>query len=179
MPPRPTRPMGKKNPKPARPRQLAPRDVYIRACAEAGLNPNSGVLDILSANQGPAGIECIDVSRNYLGDKGVLPLLAVVDRCPNLLEIDLSENGLRNNAIRALCSSAVKHPSLQRINVSDNYISEGAAVQLQQLLADSPRVCWLGIDNTKIDVEWRVKLRDLVRANAASMMQRDVIEQPQ
>ncbi|KAH9601726.1 Leucine-rich repeat [Trypanosoma melophagium] len=168
MPPRPTKPPGKKTGKQVRAKPISLRDLYIKSCAEVRQNPNSGVLDFLSANPVSSSIECIDVSRNYLGDRGVLPLLAVVDRCQNLQEINLGENGLRNNAIRALCISAVKHPSLRCIDVSDNYISEGAAVHLQHLLEDNPRIRWLGIDNTKIDVEWRVKLRDLVRANAAA-----------
>ncbi|EAN90789.1 hypothetical protein ECC02_005292 [Trypanosoma cruzi] len=168
MPPRPVKPTGKKAGKSVRIRHVAPRELYIRACAELGLAPNSGLIDLLSMYQESASVEFIDVSRNYLGDKGVIPLLAVVDRCNNLREISLSENGLRNNAIAALCNSAVRHPSLRRIDVSDNYISEGAAAHLQRLLEDNPRVCELGIDNTKIDVEWRLKLRDLLRANATA-----------
>lgn len=174
MPPRPVKPSGKKSGKAARVRHIAPRDVYIKACAEVGLNPNSAVVEFFSMNPVPSTIERIDLGQNYVGDKGVVPLMAVVDRCQNLREINLSENGLRNKAIAVLCNSAVKHPSLQSINISDNYISEGAAVHLQHLLETNPRVCELGIDNTKIEVEWRVKLRDLVRANYEAMIRENV-----
>nr|CCC92913.1 conserved hypothetical protein [Trypanosoma congolense IL3000] len=168
MPPRNAKPLRRTASKVIRQRQIPPKEVYVKACVESRISPNSGMLALLSQYSSCALIERLDVNCNYLGDKGALPVFAVVERCQNLKELNLSENGLRNNAIRALCTVATKHPAIETINISDNYISEGAAVHLHALLEDNPRICCLVIDNTKIDVKWRIKLRDLACTNTES-----------
>lgn len=144
------------------------RDVYLKKCAESGIPPNSAVIGLLPDKAGAAfGNEVLDVSSNYLGDKGVVPLLAAVERMTELRAVVLTENGLRNKAIEALCAVAAKHPTIEYIDVSDNFISEGAARSLEKLLRANPHVVEVVVEHTKIDVEWRVKLKDLIAVNRA------------
>lgn len=142
------------------------RDVYVKKCAESGIHPNSGLIEMLPDKPGvPFPEEALDVSSNYLGDKGVVPLLAAVEKMPNLRALVLSENGLRNKGMEAICAVAMKHPGLEYLDVSDNYISEGAAQSLEKLLRGNPRIVEVVFENSKIDVEWRVKLKDLIAVN--------------
>ena len=125
------------------------RELYLDECAHYNAHPNSVVLKTLpdttvggmggGANFmmiGSNAITELDFSRNYLGDRGLLPLLAVINRIPTLKSLNLSENGLRNNAVISLCTAVLvkPHPSLTTIDLSHNYISKGAATALINML---------------------------------------------
>lgn len=173
MPPKhPTRPAQQRRPgKPAAGRSKVRlpslQEVYLRSCAEAGLHANSEFLSLLSDKPGEGFANlAIDLSRNYVGDKGIAPVLATIERGDGVQAIVLSNNGLRNHGIELLCASAARMPSLEYIDVSDNFISEGAAASLEKLLRVNRSIVGLSIDNTKIPVEWRIKLHDLVNSNS-------------
>ncbi|CUG93870.1 Hypothetical protein, putative [Bodo saltans] len=144
------------------------KEIYEDQCKDRQVNVNSSVAASLPERQGAAlPTDTLDMSRNYLGDNGIVPLLSVVERNPNLRIVSFVENGLRNNAIIALCAVASRHPGLRSIDVSDNCISEGAGNALIKLLEENPRITTLGIRNTRIDVELRVRIKDLLEKNNA------------
>ncbi|CCW67515.1 unnamed protein product [Phytomonas sp. Hart1] len=152
------------------------RDVYVKACAENGVHANSGIVAMLPDKPGMAyHSETLDFSNNYIGDRGVTPLLAVVEKVHNLKSILFMENGLRNKGIDVLCNGVENHPSLERIDVSGNCISEGAALSLEKLLCTNKRIVDLAINCSKISVEWRVKLKDLVSLNRSTQFSHDIV----
>eukprot|EP00759_Apiculatamorpha_spiralis_P048535 PhF_6_TR4375/c0_g1_i1/m.5904 len=146
------------------------RDLYEDACKEVQMSkPNTVFLSMLPDKPGGTlASDTLDLHRNYVGDKGLVPILAVVQRSPQLRKLNFGENGLRNNAIKVMCAALVKHPGVTSIDISDNYISEGAGRALEQLLKDNPRITDLGIANTKIDVDLRLRLKELVTQNMTS-----------
>lgn len=145
------------------------QEVYARCCAEVGLRPNSAVLSLLPDK---GGVEysgaTLDLSRNYVGDKGVAPILATLQRMPTVRTLILSENGLRNHGVELLCASAAQLTQLEFIDVSDNFISEGAAVALEKLLTENRHIKDIAFENTKIPVEWRVRLLNALEANKSA-----------
>lgn len=172
MPPkRPTQPAGGRGVRKAtstfaKPRVPSLQETYMRACAEVGLRPNSAVLGLLPEKGGAEfGSVTLDLSRNYVGDKGVAPIFATLQRMPNVRAVVLSENGLRNKGIELLCTSAAQMTQLEFIDVSDNFISDGAAVALERLLMANRHVKDVAFENTKIPVEWRVRLLNALEAN--------------
>lgn len=155
-----------------RTRQPSLRELYLKSCAENGLLPNSVIVDLFPDKPGvPFPLEVIDIRSNYLGDRGILPLLATVDHMANLRALVLSQNGIRNKGVEALANCLSRHPTVEYVDISDNYISEGAARSLERLLRCNHRIVDVVIENTKIDVGWRVKLKDLMKANRCSMEQ--------
>lgn len=151
-------------------KQPSLREMYLKSCSENGIHPNSGVIAMLPEKPAiPFYSDILDVSNNYLGDKGMLPIIAVAAKITGLRSLIMRENGLRNKSVQNLCTMALKHPSLEHIDLSDNYISEGAAVSIEMLLRGNRRIIDVGIDNTKIDVEKRVLIRELVEANRADL----------
>jgi Ran GTPase-activating protein (RanGAP) involved in mRNA processing and transport len=142
------------------------KELYDETCRESHVHSNSLLLASLPDRQG-AGLaqDVLDISRNYLGDKGLLPLLQVVQRSTTLKRLILSENGLRNNAVKQVCAVAAKHPSLTGIDFSDNYISEGAGQAILDLVEENHRISFIGINNTKIPAELRVSIKNRVHAN--------------
>jgi Ran GTPase-activating protein (RanGAP) involved in mRNA processing and transport len=143
------------------------REVYEESCAAWRVRPNSVLSKTLPEKPGIALAEVLDLSRNYVGDRGLLPVLDIVQKSPQLRRLVFAENGLRNNAIKAMVQAVLKHPSITSIDVSENYISEGAGKALETLLRENPRIVELGFSNTKIDVDCRLRLKDLVALNAA------------
>lgn len=150
----------------AKPRVPSLQELYLRSCAEMGLRPNSAVLSLLPDKGGADFTSAtFDLSRNYVGDRGVAPILATLQRMPNVRAVVLSENGLRNKGVELLCTSAAQMSHLEFIDVSDNFISDGAAVALERLLRENRHIKDVAFENTKIPVEWRVKLLSALEAN--------------
>lgn len=147
-------------------KQPSLREIYLKSCSENGLHPNSGIIMMLPEKSGaPFYSDTLDVSRNYLGEKGMLPIIAVMAKISGLRSIVARENGLRNKSVQALCEMAAKHASLESIDISDNYISEGAAISIEMLLRSNRRILDVKIQNTKIDVDKRVLIRELLDTN--------------
>ncbi|KAG5511710.1 hypothetical protein JKF63_07308 [Porcisia hertigi] len=171
MPPRrPTKPLaGKSVRKPpgshVKVRVPSLQEVYIRSCAEMRLRPNSAFVNLLPDKGGVEyAAAAVDLSRNYVGDKGVAPILATLEKMTNVRALILSENGLRNRGVELLCASAANLPQLEFIELSDNFISEGAAVALLGLIEQHRQLQMVVFENTKIPVQWRVKLLDALAA---------------
>ena len=142
------------------------KDLYDDTCKEQHIHANSQLLSSLPDRQG-AGLptDVLDISRNFIGDKGVVPLLQVVQRSTTLKKLVLVENGLRNNAVKQVCAVAAKHPSLTSIDFSDNYISEGAGQAILELVQENHKITYVGVHNTKIGAELRVSIKNRVNAN--------------
>lgn len=145
------------------------RDVYEEACKTADVHVNSALAKFFPERHGaPLNGEVLDLSRNYVGDRGLVPILSVVQRSPHLKRLVLCENGLRNNAVKHLCTVAAKHPNLVSIDLSDNYISEGAGNAIESLLLENPRILEVAFRNTKIDShEQRLRIKELMERNVA------------
>lgn len=142
------------------------RELYDDGCLDARVHPNSVMRAMLPEKVGMSIGDVLDLSRNYIGDRGMAPVLLVVQKSPGLKTLVLCENGLRNNAIKMLCAVAALHPSLQHIDVSDNYISEGAAFALMHLVEENPRLQSIEMTNTKIAAEHRIRIKDRLAQNA-------------
>ena len=142
------------------------REIYEETCIETKVTPNSVFLNNLPNKVGMVlNSDTLDLSRNYVGDRGLVPVLAIVQRSPQLQKLNFSENGLRNNAIKAMVAVLKHHPEVVSIDVSDNYISEGAGKALESLLKENTRITDLQFNNTKIDVDLRLKLKELLSTN--------------
>lgn len=151
------------------------REIYDEACVSLRVRPNSKLQEVLPSRPGVPVISATssgevvwDLSQNYVGDRGLLAVLEVVQRWSSLQRLIVTENGLRNNAIKALCAVASKHMSLTAIDVSDNYISEGAGKALEALLKQNQKIIELGFTNTKLDVDCRLRLKDQLALNNAA-----------
>jgi hypothetical protein len=145
------------------------RDVYEESCKTADVRVNSQLAKFFPERHGaPLTGDVLDLSRNYVGDRGLVPVLSVIQRSPHLKRLVLTENGLRNNAVKHLCNVAAKHPNLVSIDLSDNYISEGAGNAIEALLLENPRILDIGFRNTKIDShEQRLRIKELMERNVA------------
>jgi hypothetical protein len=169
MPPKPRAPAGKSTGHARHRVAKSLREVYQDACTENGVkHQNSAFVKLLPDKPNtPYAHDTIDLTNNYVGDKGVVAVAAVIQQIHQLRHVNLSKNGLRNAGIVALCAVIAKHRSITSIDVSENYISHGAAVALEQLLIENPRITAVYCADTKLDVAERLRLKELAAANAA------------
>lgn len=166
MPPKPLKPPVGKSTNVRQKVAKSLREVYEDSCRDHQVHPNSNIVKMLPEKHGQQlSMDTLDLRANYVGDKGVGPLVHIVLRCPTVRSLILTDNGLRNHGVQTIASLVGKHPGLTAIDLSDNYISEGAAVALDSLLRENPRIVELGINNTKIDVDYRIKLKGLLALN--------------
>ena len=144
------------------------RDVYEEACIEFSVAANSSMLSVLPDHIGvELESDCLNLSSNYVGDRGMSAVLSVVQKSPHLTKMVFTDNGLRNNAVKNLSNTLCSHPGVTHLDLSDNYISEGAGNSLERLLTENTRITSLEILNTKINTDQRLKLKAILAQNAA------------
>eukprot|EP00670_Eutreptiella_braarudii_P028590 CAMPEP_0174373786 /NCGR_PEP_ID=MMETSP0811_2-20130205/108491_1 /TAXON_ID=73025 ORGANISM="Eutreptiella gymnastica-like, Strain CCMP1594" /NCGR_SAMPLE_ID=MMETSP0811_2 /ASSEMBLY_ACC=CAM_ASM_000667 /LENGTH=393 /DNA_ID=CAMNT_0015522497 /DNA_START=307 /DNA_END=1488 /DNA_ORIENTATION=+ len=84
-------------------------------------------------------VQELDLSRNFVGQHGLLPLLECVYVNPRLETLVLAGNGLHNDVIPVLCRIAAVHPALAVLDLSDNPRLSTAAGQLLLRVAQTNR----------------------------------------
>ena len=102
------------------------RSVYIYYCKEYKTKPNSVLFKSLADNPGDFSATEIDCTGNFIGDKGLLPLLEVVRLCSQCTSLILPENGVKNSGVECIVHVALEHPSLRDLNLANNRITLGA-----------------------------------------------------
>eukprot|EP01062_Namystynia_karyoxenos_P011044 TRINITY_DN13939_c0_g1_i1.p1 TRINITY_DN13939_c0_g1~~TRINITY_DN13939_c0_g1_i1.p1 ORF type:complete len:1519 (+),score=565.95 TRINITY_DN13939_c0_g1_i1:81-4559(+) len=129
------------------------REVYCNNCASLGVKPNSRLLRELGAEGGPsAGFSTsLDVSRNFLGERGFQAFVEVVRLSTRLERLVLVDNGLTNDATVALCRVAAEHPALRSIDLSGNYISLTGGQALLDLCRRNVRLVQIELARTNVD----------------------------
>ena len=107
-----------------------PSTIYLYYANAFDLKPNSGVLSFFkyACPQDTNAITIIDLSGNYIGDKGVLPVLEVARHCPALQTLRLPANGLKNSAIEWIVDFALIPVRTQQAVVAE----QRAAVRAQK-----------------------------------------------
>lgn len=139
---------------------------YREACKRVGATPNSGVEEYLSGARIPRspkdllGGDRISLRDTYLGERGFLALMPLIDRNTCWTCLDASNNGLRNEAVLHLVDMLLQPQHMGRsinLNLSRNPISQGAAVALLELVRRHPHVEDVNFRMTK--VPWRIGMQ--------------------
>ncbi|KEG14644.1 calpain-like cysteine peptidase [Trypanosoma grayi] len=130
---------------------LSLREIYERKCTELQCRKNSAICHVLSNVPDEFNsLTLIDLSKNFLGPKGILPLLEIIRCCRNIRTLDLREQQLDNDAIDALCLALRQHPSVVRINLTDNPLTMSAGTSLLQLAKTNPVIEYIILDKSGI-----------------------------
>jgi hypothetical protein len=77
-------------------------DIYENACTACGVRPNS-LLHKTLRDAPIRPITHLRLADNYVGPKGFLALVPLIEKCQTLETLDLRGNGLDNSSIIALC----------------------------------------------------------------------------
>eukprot|EP00759_Apiculatamorpha_spiralis_P037670 PhF_6_TR37471/c0_g1_i1/m.55178 len=127
------------------------RDIYVRKCEELNCKKNSKLLaDLPNRADYFDALLTLDLSTNYVGNKGLMPLLEVIRLASSLKSINLNDNQLTNEAVAGLTDILATHPSITALYLSNNPITIAAGQNLIDLAKRNPRLLEVSTQNTAI-----------------------------
>jgi hypothetical protein len=136
-----------------------PGQEYSSSCQTLGAHPNSHVKELLTCSDGTVsaqellGGETVSLRQTYLGERGFIALLPLLDRNTRWKHLDASNNGLRNEAVLHLVDMLLRPSHAGRrlcIDLSRNPISEGAGKALMELVKLHPGIESVNLAMTKV-----------------------------
>lgn len=155
--------------------------LFVHACNNAGVKtPNPQLVKFFQENDIYENIKEIDISRNYVGNRGILSLLEMVKVLPNcrslnlsdqkIYNTDLSDSSVKGNfTIERIVDVCAVHPTISSLNLSSNPISNFAGRKLLSLAKTNQRICRIDVSNTHIDFDLRNCISQQCQANTVTL----------
>jgi len=151
-------------------RVMTPDAEYKKTCQALGAEPNSHIQYMVTEgfDGDPAlvlGETWISLHKTYLGEKGFLALLPLLDRNCNWTSLDASNNGLRNEAVLHLVDLLLRPPHRDRdifLDLSGNPISETGGRALLELAEKHPHIGQLSLRRTKVPRRISIMIRRIL-----------------
>ncbi|CAG9573273.1 conserved hypothetical protein [Leishmania major strain Friedlin] len=144
--------------------------LYRQFCAEEGCKANSAFLRYMQDRGGHFSLERLNLGSNYLGSKGLRPVIRMIDLCQTIVSINLENNGINNDAVMGLCEVLQRHVSITSLNLSHNPISVAGGKRLLQLVEDNPRITELLLNGTDIFEGSQSRIRMALQRNSATQL---------
>ena len=141
-------------------------DEYKSYCVDAGIKPNSGLLKTLPSVVGDFATT-INLDLNYIGVKGLQPLLQILRRNRGLKLLNLKDNNLENNEIRQLAQVLMTEcgDALQHLDLSNNPISLAGGSALMDLVASKKSLTTIVLRGTLIQPKVVEKIVEAAESN--------------
>ena len=130
---------------------MSARDVYTLLCKRCGCKAISSIIAVLPEKPGDwTSVTELDLSRTYIGPRGVIPLLELCKLFAGLTSINLSSNYLNNQSVWHVTKALIYHPAVQRIDLSGNEISWTAAMCVLELVTRNSNIIRVGLNDTLV-----------------------------
>jgi hypothetical protein len=141
-------------------------DEYKQFCLNFGIKPNSGLLKSLPSVVGDFATT-INLDLNYIGVKGVQPLLQILKRNRGLKLLNLKDNNLENNEVRALVNVLLTDSgnSLTHLDLSNNPISLAGGSAIMDLVTHKKTLTTVVLRGTLIQPKVVEKIVEAAEAN--------------
>lgn len=128
-------------------------ELYEYYCRRCNCKPNSAFSRFLEEefkkHGGKRILYEVDVSRNYLGRKGIIPVLDLVKNTKTVNFLDVSNNRLEHEQLIHLCYCLARHPSIQTLCISNNLLHDTSVTLLTELLEMNPNLVELDISGNE------------------------------
>lgn len=147
---------------------MSARDVYALLCKRSGCEPITAVSKLLPEKSAVWDTEELDLSRTYVGHRGVVPLTELCKLLHRLTTINLSNNYLTNKSVWHVCKMATFHPSLRTVDLSKNDVSWTAGMCVLELAVRNPAISTVNLDDTLIKPKVVDSITQQIRRNAFS-----------
>lgn len=156
---------------------------FVLACKKHGVKrPNPTLVDFFTKTEPIAqDIEEINLSNNYIGNRGILALMDVIEtNLPNfrslslqnqkLYNTDLSDDSVKGNAtIDRVVEVFRSHPNVTALDLSKNPVSNYAGRKVLSLTQMNARMCRVDLQDTRIDFDIRKRIAAQCEKNATSL----------
>ncbi|EKF38414.1 regulatory subunit of protein kinase a-like protein, putative [Trypanosoma cruzi marinkellei] len=162
--------------------------LFLEACRKEGVKqPNTILMDFFRSNPSPSQIEEIDLSQNYVGNRGILAVLDLIEKLPSfrflncsnqkLYNTDLSEDSVRGNATVDRIVEVFKvHPTANALDMSNNPISNYAGRKLLVLAQVNRRICRVELSETRVDFDLRKRITQQCEKNTIALWEAQASE---
>eukprot|EP00796_Vickermania_ingenoplastis_P012455 gene12455-8543_t len=144
-------------------------DLYSYYCRRWDCRPNSSFAKYLEEAYNHHGqqriLHTVDVSSNYLGHKGIIPVLDLVKNTKTVKVLDVSNNRLEHEQLVHLCYCLAKHPSIRQLSVSNNLLHDASIGVLVELLEMNPSIIEVDISGNQFLPSSFALIRDCVSKN--------------
>ena len=162
--------------------ETGPLVTYILACKKHGVKrPNPKLVSFFKDEcPNPDEVEDIDLSSNYVGNRGILALLDVIATLPSfkslnvsnqkLYNTDLSEDSVKGNAtVDRIVEVFKAHPTANALDISSNPISNYAGRKLLGLVQLNNRICRIELKDTRVDFDLRKRIAAQCEKNTVQL----------
>ncbi|EKF38155.1 hypothetical protein MOQ_001640 [Trypanosoma cruzi marinkellei] len=149
--------------------QIGMSQKYVLLCRQAGIKPNSMLMRALPDIQG-VSVSRIDTSGNYIGPKGLMPLLQVLRENIGLKYLNLSHNNLENDEVIELVSFLMTSSgaSLQSLDLSDNPVSLAGGAAILRLVQARPSLLSVRLRGTLVPQPVIYSIEEVCGSNRSS-----------
>ncbi|RNF23651.1 uncharacterized protein Tco025E_02751 [Trypanosoma conorhini] len=139
---------------------------YAWLCRQAGIKPNSVLLRALPEERG-ASVSRIDSSVNYIGPRGIMPLLKVLQSNVGLEYLNLSRNNLENDEVIELVKLLMTESgaALQFLDLSNNPISLAGGAALLRLVQARPALHSVRLRGTLVPQQVSRSIQEVCDSN--------------
>ncbi|KAH9600151.1 Cyclic nucleotide-binding domain [Trypanosoma melophagium] len=164
--------------------------LFLDACRKEGVKqPNTILMDFFREHPSPSEIDEIDLSKNYVGNRGILALLDVIEVLPSfrflncsnqkLYNTDLSDDSVRGNTTVDRIVEVFKvHPTANALDISNNPISNYAGRKLLTLTQVNRRICRVELRDTRVDFDLRKRIMQQCEKNTIALWEAQEPETP-
>ncbi|KAF5221378.1 leucine-rich repeat-containing protein [Trypanosoma cruzi] len=131
---------------------ISPAEAYGELCQRFQCHAIAAVAAMFPSGVGQwNGTTELNLSRLYVGPKGVRPVVEMCKRLPALRSFNCANNYLTNDSVYFITRMAMFHPALERIEVSYNeFISWTGGTFLTELVVRNTNIKEVGIRSTAI-----------------------------
>lgn len=144
-------------------------DLYMYYCRRWECRPNSAFSQFLekeyAKNDNQRILVKVDVSNNYLGRKGIIPVLDLVKNTKTVKFLDVSCNRLEHEQLEHLCYCLAKHPSIETVYLCNNLLHDGSLPLLLELLEMNPSIVEVDISGNSFCPSSFERIEEFTRKN--------------
>eukprot|EP01012_Entosiphon_sulcatum_P032339 TRINITY_DN41142_c0_g1_i1.p1 TRINITY_DN41142_c0_g1~~TRINITY_DN41142_c0_g1_i1.p1 ORF type:complete len:956 (-),score=166.96 TRINITY_DN41142_c0_g1_i1:31-2898(-) len=146
------------------------RQIYSLTCEQLHCKKNSELLRTLPNQPGVfTSLHELDLSTNFVGPKGLLPVLEVVKVSVALRVLSLRDNQLSNQSVQDIVDVCLSHRSLTKLDVSQNPITLSAGRALLELAQRNPLLQSIVVDDTNVRQMLKQSIASQCRKNARTI----------
>ncbi|KAG8343146.1 Cyclic nucleotide binding domain [Trypanosoma vivax] len=156
-------------------------DLFLSSCQKEGVKqPNTTLMDFFRNHPSVEDIEEIDLSKNYIGNRGILAVLRVIEYLPSfrflncsnqkLYNTDLNDESVKGNeTVDRIVEVFKAHPTANALDISHNPISNYAGRKLLALTQTNLRICRVELSETRVDFSLRSRITQQCEKNTIAL----------
>ncbi|KAI5690431.1 Calpain large subunit [Leishmania braziliensis] len=124
-------------------------ELYTYYCRRSACHPNSAVKRYLD-DTASSPLEVVDASANYLGSRGIIPVLDLVKNTKTVHTLDLSNNTMELEQVEHLAYCVALHPNMRTVRLCNNGLHDSHVDALLQLLSENASIEHVAVDDNNL-----------------------------